>query len=185
MNNFEELQSDWKNQSKIEPTEQGFQNLLTALREIKNKQRVSNVILSITVIILIGFFFYISGYNNQQVILGISFMIGSLLVRMLLELWSMRKLNKMNTLSNRADFRNELIVYYTDRKFVHFLWTPLILLTYVSGFLILLPLFKATLSTGFYTYIIVSSIMLLIFFSIFITKQIIQEMKKLERIQQG
>lgn len=184
MNNFEELQSNWKNQPEIQATENGFQTLLNALRTIKNKQRITNVVLGSTVIILIGFFFYISGYSDQQVILGISFMIGSLLVRILLEVLSIRNLNKMNTLSQQTDFRKDLIVYYTNRKFVHFLWTPIIIGCYIAGFLILLPLFKATLSAGFYTYIIVSSIVLLIFFSVFIAKQIRNEMKELKRLHE-
>lgn len=184
MNNFEEIESNWKNQPEIEATEKGFQTLLKSLRTIKNKQRITNAVLGSSIIILIGFFFSIAGYNNQQVVLGISFMIGGLLIRILLEVLSIRALGKMNTLSRQTDFRNDLIAYYTNRKLVHFLWTPIIIICYVVGFLILLPLFKANLSAGFYTYIVVSSIVLLIFFSIFIAKQIRKEMKELKRLQQ-
>ena len=184
MNNFEELQQNWKNQPEIEATEKGFQTLLNGLRTIKNKQRITNLVLGSTIIILIGFFFYIAGYSNQQVVLGITFMIASLLIRILLEVLSIRDFSKMNTLSQQTDFKNDLIAYYKRRKHVHYLWTPIIIGCYVTGFLILLPLFKATLSAGFYTYIIVSSIVLLIFFAVFITKQIRNEMKELKRLQQ-
>lgn len=184
MNNFEEIESNWKNQPEIKATEKGFKALLNRIRTIKNKQRITNIVLGSTVIILIGFFFYIAGFNDQQVVLGISLMIGSLLVRMLLEILSMRKLGKMNTLSRQTDFRNDLMVYYRRRKSVHFLWTPIIIGCYVVGFLILLPLFKANLSAGFYTYIVVSSIVLLVFFSVFIAKQIRNEIKELKRLQE-
>ncbi len=168
MNNFEELQSNWKNQPEIQATEEGFQSLLNSLRKIKNKQRITNIVLGSTIIILIGFFFKISGYSNQQVTLGISFMIGSLLIRIVLEVLSIRNLNKMNMVSQQTDFRNDLLAYYKNRKLVHFLWTPAIISCYVIGFLILLPLFKANLSTGFYTYIVISSIVLLyLFFSFY------------------
>lgn len=64
MNNFEELQSNWKNQPEIEATEKGFESLLNGLSAIKNKQRITNVVLGSTIIILLGFFFYIAGYGN-------------------------------------------------------------------------------------------------------------------------
>jgi hypothetical protein len=184
MNSFEELESNWKNQPEILATEKGFQEVLNGLRKIKNKQRITNVVLGITAIILVVFFFYISGYGNQQVILGISLMVGSLLVRILLEVLSIRKLKKMNSVVHSMDFRKDLIGYYKGRKSVHFVWTPLLILTYVTGFLILLPLFKANLSSGFYTYIIVSSMVLLIVLSIFIVKQIRTEMNNLKRLQE-
>ena len=184
MNNFEELESNWKNQPEIQATEKGFQEVLNGLRKIKNKQRITNAVLSSTAIILVVFFFYISGYRSQQVILGISLMIGSLLIRILFEVLSMRKLRKMNAVAHSTDFRNGLIEYYKSRKFVHFGWTPLVILSYVAGFLILLPLFKANLSSGFYTYIVVSSIVVLIVLSIFIAKQIRTEMSNLSRLQE-
>lgn len=110
-------------------------------------------------------------------------MIGSLLIRILLEVLSIRNLNKMNMLLQQTDFKDDLIAYYSHRKFVHFLCTPIIIGSYVSGFLILLPLFKANLSDGFYSYIVISSIVLLIFFSVFIAKQIRNEIKELKRLK--
>ncbi|MGK0493823.1 MAG: hypothetical protein ACJAU2_000199 [Maribacter sp.] len=184
MNNFEELESNWNNQPEIQATEKGFQEVLNGLRKIKNKQRITNAVLISTAIILVVFFFYISGYSNQQVILGISLMVGSLLVRILFEVLSIRKLRQMNAVAHSTDFRNGLIGYYKGRKFVHFGWTPLLVLIYIAGFLILLPLFKANLSSGFYIYIVVSSIVLLIILSIFIAKQIRTELSNLKRLQE-
>ncbi len=184
MNNFEELVSNWKNQPEIQPTDKGFQEVLNRLQKIKNKQRITNVILGVTAVILVIFFFFISGFSNQQVILGISVMIGSLLVRISLEVLSIRKLRKMNALSSSTDFRKDLIKYYKERKWVHFLWTPLLILAYVIGFLILLPLFKANLSSGFYTYILVSGIASLIFLSVFIAKHILGEIGNLKRLNE-
>jgi len=184
MNNFEELKSNWKNQPKVEATEHGFKELLRGIKRVKNKQKITNVILAITAIILIFFFIYISGYKNNQVILGLSLMVGVLLIRMLLEVLSIKQLGQMNALSNHSDYKNDLINYYKRRKNVHFIWTPLIILGYAVGFLILLPLFKANLSSGFYNYIIASSIVLLVVLGGFIAKQIQKEMHELRRLQQ-
>ncbi len=184
MNNFEKLQSNWKNQPGAEATEQGFKELLQGIKRVKDKQKITNVILAITAIILVFFFIYISGYENNQVILGLALMVGTLLIRMLLEVLSIKQLGKLNTLSNYNDYKNALISYYKRRKNVHFIWTPVIVLGYVVGFLILLPLFKANLSSGFYTYIIISGLVSLIVLGIFIAKQIQKEIQEIKRLQQ-
>lgn len=184
MNNFNELQSSWKNQPDIRPTEQGFQSLLNRARTIKRKQYVTNAVLGSTIGILVVFFFYLAGYGNQQVVLGISMMVGSLLLRILLEVYSIRNLGKIDMLSDQVDFKKKIIGYYRNRKWVHFLWTPLVMGGYIVGFLVLLPLFKANLSAGFYTYIQVSSIVLLLFFSIFIGNQAHKELRELQRLKE-
>lgn len=184
MNNFEELQSNWKNQETDKATETGFNEVLRGAKRIKNKQRITNIILGITVAILISFFIYISGYKNNQVILGLSLMVGTLIMRMLLEILSIKKLKQMNSLLDHKAYKQELICYYEQRKNVHFIWTPLIVLGYVAGFFILLPLFKANLSSGFYSYIIVSGIISLIVLTVFIAKQIQNEMQEIRRLKE-
>jgi hypothetical protein len=54
---------------------------------------------------------------------------------------------------------------------------------YGIGFLILLPLFKANLSSGFYTYIVVSSIVVLLVLGLFIGKQMNKELMELRALK--
>lgn len=183
MNSFEEIQSKWNKQDKIKAPKDGFRLLMKKIEEIKNKQRITNGVLLATVLVLVGFFFYIAGYNNHQVILGLSLMIGSLIIRVIIELLSIKKLQRINRSKDNTLFKKELTKYYNKRRIVHIVITPLIVLFYAIGFLILLPLFKANLSTGFYAYILISSIVLLFVFSLFIGKQIKTELTDLKLLK--
>ena len=87
MNNFEDLQNTWQNQSKISATEESFKSLLKSVKSIENKQRTGNAVLTITIITLFAFLLYVSGYKNATFLLGIGLMIGSLMVRIGIELF--------------------------------------------------------------------------------------------------
>lgn len=179
MDSFKKIQSKWEKQAEITIPENGFEVMLNKIKAIKNKQKITNIVLGITALVLIGFFFYISGYNNNQVVLGLSLMIGGLITRIVIELLSIKRLKKLNTSANNAVFRQGLIKYYSQRRIVHLVLTPIIIVLYIIGFIILLPLFKANLSTGFYTYIVVSSIVVLLVLGLFIGRQIKKELMEL------
>jgi uncharacterized membrane protein len=183
MNNFEDLQHTWKNQPSLPVTENGFKSLLKKVRSIEQKQKIGNVVLLIIIIVLILFALYVSGYKNNTFLLGISLMIVSLILRIAIELYSLQKSKKLNFINDSNVFKEDLIRYYRFRKIVHYIFTPFIIIVYAVGFVILLPLFKATLSTGFYMYIVVSSVLLLLIFSVFIYKQIKNELHKLNELQ--
>lgn len=183
MDSFKKIQSEWEKQAEIVIPENGFETILSKIKAIKNKQKITNVVLGITVLILIGFFFYISGYNNNQVVLGLSLMIGGLITRIIIEILSIRRLKKLNRSKNNRVFRQDLIAYYSQRKIVHLVITPLIVLSYSIGFIILLPLFKANLSSGFYTYVVVSSTVVFLVLGIFISRQINNELVELRTLK--
>ncbi|HDZ04495.1 hypothetical protein LCGC14_0079010 [marine sediment metagenome] len=183
MNNFEELQNKWQNQSGTSATDNGFETLLHSVKSIENKQRIGNIVLTITIIILASFLIYVSGYKSNTFLLGISLMIGSLVVRIAIELYSLKKLRSINFSKDSSTFKSDLTNYYSFRKYIHYLVTPLALMIYAIGFVILLPLFKATLSHGFYLYILFSSIVFLLIFCVFIYKQIKSELSKLKQLQ--
>ncbi len=179
MNSFEEIQSKWNDQDKIKAPKDGFKSLMKRIEEIKNKQKITNGVLLATVLVLGGFFFYIAGYNNHQVILGLSLMIGSLIIRVVIELLSIKKLQRINRSIDNTLFKQELTKYYNKRRIIHIVITPLIVLFYAIGFVILLPLFKVNLSAGFYTYILASSVLTLLILGLFIAKQIKKELEDL------
>lgn len=182
MNNFEDLQNKWKSQSGVSATENGFESLLKSVKSIEKKQKIGNVVLSSTIIVLVFFAIYVSGYKNTIFLLGISLMVGSLLFRIAFELYSLQKSKKLNFINDYKTFKEDLTNYFSFRKIVHYIITPLSIVVYAVGFIVLLPLFKATLSHGFYIYILVSSIVLLLIFSVFIYKQIKNELFKLNHL---
>ncbi|WP_281541847.1 hypothetical protein [Maribacter aestuarii] len=185
MTSFNELKSEWGNQPEMKPSQDDFQTMLKRIKTIKNKQRITNVILGITLLVLCFFFIYISGYKNNTVIIGLSLMIGSLVVRIGIEVLSIKKLKSLNVLLKPREYKSELTSYYKNRTLVHYVFTPLIIAIYCSGFILLLPLFKASLSSGFYTYIVISSIVVLFVLGSFIVVQIRRELTELKRLKQS
>ncbi|MGJ8715836.1 MAG: hypothetical protein ACSHXG_12080 [Maribacter stanieri] len=183
MNNFEELQNKWQNQSGMSANDNGFEALLKSVKSIENKQKTGNIVLTITILILLSFLIYVSGYNSNTFLLGIGLMVGSLVVRIAIELYSLKKLRSINFSKDSNTFKSDLTNYYSFRKYTHYLITPLALVTYAIGFVILLPQFKATLSHGFYLYILFSAIVFLLIFCVFIYKQIKNELSKLKQLQ--
>ncbi|MEP2279847.1 hypothetical protein [Maribacter sp.] len=183
MNNFEDLQNKWQNQSEIPATDDGFQSLLKNVKSIENKQKTGNIVLTLTIIILVSFLIYVSGYKSATFMLGIGLMIGSLVIRIAIELFSLKKLRKVNFSEDASTFKEDLTTYYSFRKYTHYLVTPVAVIVYTVGFIILLPLFKATLSNGFYIYILCSSVVFLIVFSVFLYKQVKNELFKLKQLQ--
>lgn len=183
MTSFNKLKSEWSNQTEMKASKDDFQSMLKKIKSIKNKQRITNVILSITILVLCAFFIYISGYKNSTVILGISLMIGSLSSRVGIEMLSIKKLKELDILLKPEEYQSELTSYYKKRTWVHFLWTPIIIAVYCFGFILLLPLFKASLSSGFYTYIVISSVVVLFVLGGFIALQIRRELADLKQLK--
>ncbi|OEK06123.1 hypothetical protein A8C32_19015 [Flavivirga aquatica] len=169
---FENIKSQWENQSELMPPKNGSKLIIERITFIKKKQRITNVILSITGIILIAFFFYIAAYNNVLVAVALLLMLGSLLVRIIIEQFSIKKLKQIKVTISATAFKQEMINYYRKRIRTHYIITPIVIVCYAIGFIILLPFFKESLSNGFYTYIQVSSIVILVVLTLFIIKEV-------------
>lgn len=180
---FEDLKSAWKNQHNIDPPENGSQKIVEKVRFMKNKQRITNGVLAITFLVLVGFFFYISAYRYTQVMLLLLTMIGAVLLRIGIEVYSLSNLKKLDSTVHMGEFFIKLKRYYTQRLKVHYVATPLILIIYSIAFVGLLPYFKESLSSGFYTYIQISSVMVLIVLSFFIGLQIRKELRLLRTLK--
>lgn len=176
MTAFEDLKSDWGNQSEPEIPNEGAKQILKKIAFINKKQRIMNVVLAATGLVLIAFFFYISAYKFQSVMIGLLLMIGALAIRIGLELLSIQTLKKIDVSTSAEKFKQQMIQYYKGRTKVHFVLTPLIIITYVVGFLMLLPSFEANLSNSFYTYICASSMALLLIIGFYIATQIRKEL---------
>lgn len=183
MKNFNELKSQWESQLEPETPKAGSKEIIKKVTFLKTKQKITQIILSITAIILICFFFYINALNNSKVTLALSLMVMVLFVRIAIEWFSVKTLKQLNVTKNNKAFKSSLINYYKKRIRVHYVITPVIILLYIFGFITLLPFFKRDLSHGFYTYIKVSSIVTLIILGVFIVKQIQKELRLLNNLR--
>ena len=180
---FENLQAEWNNQPEFNIPEEGTKAITKKVSFLKRKQQITNIVLSITAIILIGFFFYVAAYRVNAAMYGLFLMIGSLAIRIGVEVLSVRKLRHLDMVLNASVFKEKLVAYYRKRIKIHYILTPLAIIAYCIGFMQLLPIFKENLSSGFYTYIVVSSIVLLLILGLFIAKQIKNELSLLQELK--
>lgn len=183
MTAFEDLKSQWGNQSQSEIPKEGAKQIMKKIAFVQKKQGITNVVLGLTGVVLIAFFFYISAYKVQTVMVGLLLMIGALVLRIGLEFSSIRTLKNMDVSTTVEKFKQQMIHYYKGRTKVHFIGTPLIILIYCIGFAMLLPAFKENLSSGFYNYIIISSIVLLLVLCLFIARVVRKELRLLKELK--
>lgn len=181
---FDNLKSEWDNQPLKRAPERGSEIIREKVNAIKSKQKFTNIILVITALVLGGFFIYISAYREPIVMLALIMMIMAIVTRIIIELLSRQNLRKLSVANNMESFKSDLTLYYIRRKKVHYIITPLLITIYIVGFVLLLPYFKASLSGGFYTYIKVSSIVVLFVLCVFIYQQIKKELSMLNQLQQ-
>ena len=183
MDNFENIRSQWENRDLPPFPPSGPKMAISKANHLKREQVISQLILSLTVLILTGFFFYVSAYSSGIVSLGLGMMIGSLLVRIAVEFISQVKLKKLSVMLEVTKYKNALVSYYNSRKWIHFFLTPLLFILYFIGFALLLPTFEQNLSPGFYNYVLYSAIFIFLFFAIFIGIQIKREMVMLKELK--
>ena len=183
MTTFNDIKFQWKEQSQVNAPSNGSKEIIKKINALKKKQRITNIVLLTTVMVLIGFFFYVNAYAYLKVMMALCLMIGSLLVRVILEYFSIKKLDRLDITTNVTSFRLAMTSYYKKRIRTHYIFTPIILLLYITGFVILLPFFKMSLSNGFYTYITVSGVFILLIMALFIGKQIKKELSILKEIK--
>lgn len=182
MKEFEDLKSGWNNQPHIQTTNKGSKNVIKTVLFIKRKQQITNMVLGVTIMVLISFFFYIKAYKNTTVALALFLMIGPLLVRIFMEYISRKELKKINIATNSKSFKLQMIDYYKKRIRTHRVFTPIIGILYIIGFIMLLPFFKENLSIGLYTYIKFSGAVIFIILTLFIRKEILKELKILKQL---
>ena len=126
MNSFEAIQSSWKEQVTDKIPENGFEEILKKINKINGKQRITNIVLGITIVILVFFMIYVTGFRNRDVAIGLSIMIGVLAIRICIELFSLKNLKKIAVLLDVKSFKDKLIKYYKSRITVHYVFTPIL-----------------------------------------------------------
>ncbi|MFL9836179.1 hypothetical protein ABS768_01635 [Flavobacterium sp. ST-75] len=184
MNSYDEIKNQWDKRNVPPTPEKGVEEIIKKFAVILKKQRISQMVLGCTIVVLIGFFFYISAYSHIQLLLGLSVMIGSLLIRVLLEYGTTIKKAKLPFGSSMAAYNEKLIAYYSARRRIHYYITPILFVSYVLGFVWLLPLFRQNLSSGMYSYILWSSIFIFAVLAVLIGVQIKRELSVLKKLKQ-
>lgn len=183
MDNFENIRSQWGNRDIPTSPASGPQMAISKSKHLKKNQLIGQMVLIATVMILVAFFFYISAFNSEIVTLGLGLMISSLVLRIIVEFFSLAKLRRLSVIQEVSSYKNALISYYKSRQWIHYLLTPVLFILYFVGFALLLPSFKQSLSPGFYAYVLYSSIFIFLFFAVFIGIHVKREMKMLRELE--
>ncbi|AZQ43197.1 hypothetical protein [Nonlabens ponticola] len=178
----ENLKSVWNDQANSISIDDSHAFLRKA-KEVERKQKIGVIVMVTTVTILI---IYAIAYFPTQwnwFATGLCLMIGSLAIRVIIELISkQKKLSKAVSL-NAKSYVKYLQGYYRGRKTIHYVITPLCFGIYVFGLIQLFPYFKQAFSAGFYNYLVISGIVSLAVIAIIIIVQIRKEMLFLKGIQ--
>lgn len=181
MNEFNDIIAGWKGQAVPSPRSNASelkQIATVRMQSARRKQLLTILILSLTLAVVAAFAFTF-GAGNMQFVLGVGIMIFALAVRIGVELFSMRQLQRLDITSNAVSFLEDLRRLYVSRKRIHGFFTYAIFGLYVAGFCLLLPIFKATLSGGFFLYIIVSGVIIFAGLIIFIYRKTREELREI------
>ncbi len=183
MEAFNELQEIWNKQlnsivntSAAELMKKGD----AYIKKLRNGQIATIAILSILVIGLIAFFLKMGAHKMNELTMGLSIMIAVIVVRVILELISINKLKSIKLDSSLSEFSFKMQRYYQWRKIIHTVCIPIIYFTYIIGFSLLLPSFKANLSYGMYLYVVISGYGFLTAFALVMVRILKREMTLLK-----
>jgi hypothetical protein len=178
MKTFDNLENIWQSQPAVPvlTANQVKQQAETQAKKIKAKHYWTIAIIGITAIIVMAYFIWVAAYKHNGLFIGLGIMITMLLLRMAVEYISIKKLNTLNNDIPLLAYAAQLSKFYQWRKKIHFILTPIVYGLYITGFITLLPVFKANLSTGFFTYIVVSGIIVFIVLGVIIMRQIKKEL---------
>jgi len=182
MNEFNDIQSLWQNQ-KSEPNSNANEIIAMAEQQKRKsikKHRAGIITLSITSLVLITFWL-ITPFNNP-VAYGLSIMIGALVCRILLEVYSYMRMYKIDITEVASVYKKQISAFYKLRKQLVTWFTAIAVIAYISGFAIMLPVFKQTLPNWFYWYIVIFLIVGIPLSAFFLIRQARSEIMDLKNV---
>lgn len=183
MTEFNNIQEIWNSQSDTKPSTTASALIAKAkehTKTLKHNHYWTIEIISLTVLILLFYFFWTNSHQFNSLTIGLSVMIGMLIFRIILEINSSTKLKSIKPDLTLLDYSQKVKTFYEWRKKIHLILTPIIYISYFIGFTMLLPSFEANFSNGFYMYCLVSGYGFFFVFGYFLIKQIRKELKLIE-----
>ncbi|RYY58048.1 MAG: hypothetical protein EOO09_00310 [Chitinophagaceae bacterium] len=187
MNEFNELQQLWNKQPLTAGTgnaEELIRKTNSNLKQLKRRYISTAVILLVTVLVLAVYSIWVGVYGWNLFSGGLALMIALLSWRVFLELISIRRSSRIKPAADVAGFAAELGRYYTFRRRILLLHTPLVYLGYMAGFVMLLPGLKGNTSHGFFLYIVISGGLFLAGFIFLLARIIRKEIRTLDELKQ-
>jgi hypothetical protein len=139
-------------------------------------------VLTVTVLILVFYFYYL--YNFQDVLsnIGINLMIGGLIVRIGIEIYSALRSRHIHVTDTAAQSLQNSVAFHEFRKRIHGPVTIVIFALYFIGFYMLTPEFSRYISLGWMIALDGGALIVAAFLILVIRKGIKQELKDLEKM---
>ena len=189
MSSFTDLENAWQQQPGSGERRPQPETLIKLAeqkaKQVRTKHLVTISILSVTVLVIIWYFATYAGTTFNRFSIGLLLMIISLLVRIVIEFISYRNLHKFDVRADFKTYTKQLTIYYSKRRVIHLVITPLLFAAYVTGFILLLPVFQELFSEGFYLYVLVSGIVSLVVLAFVIIRANRRELKLLTHLKQS
>lgn len=188
MTDFAHIQALW-NQQPAPAQPQAARAIITRA-ETNSKQLLAfhygtMMTLSVTALVLVGYFWIYGTTTNPAVLWGGLLMIAALLLRIGVEYGSYRRFAAIDPGTDLRACLAQTRSFHRLRQQIQFVMTPLSVGSYVGGFVLLLPYVEAGVSKGFYQYIIVSGIFFLLVLCVIIYRQIRNEMRLLAQLKES
>lgn len=187
MKSFSNLEQAWQQQSSKGShrpmPEQLMQLSEEQAKQMKAKFRWTIGLLTLTVFILIAYFATYAGFSFTTFSIGLLLMISSLTIRIVLEWISTLQFRQLDRLVDFSTFLQQSTAFYSKRRILHLVITPLLYATYIVGFVLLLPVFKQEFSNGVYLYFVFSGFGSLLVLAWYIYKANRKELSLLKKLQ--
>lgn len=151
-NDIDDLKSAWKSAKSSTGNTRSSPAELISQAEAKKRNGVVahfwniGILLVVAIMLMVVFYFF---FPFREVLsrTGVGFMIGGLLVRIGIEIFSISKSNKVKVSDTTSQATNDTLAFYEFRKKIHGPVTLSIVMLYIAGFYMLSPEFSKYLST--------------------------------------
>lgn len=141
------------------------------------------LILSATVLVLVGYCWLYNTTATRPASLGSGLMVLSLLLRIGVEYGSYRLFARINPSTDLRTCLGRTKRFGQLRRGIQWVITPLSLGSYVGGFILLLPYVRAGVSEAFYWYILGSGLVFVLVISMVIYRQVRRELRLLAQLE--
>ena len=188
-NDFKALQNSWKSSRNNIKTPTNNFDILYKKIEQKQKENFSFyygtiIILTITLIAVSLFFYYMAPVKETLSRIGAGLMITGLAFRILIEIVSVIKAKRINKLDKTLQTVDSRLNFHQFRKKTHQVYSPIIIGLYSIGFYMNFPEFMLYMSIWMIWFIGISYLIMGTVLFIVIRKGVVDEMQKLRDIME-
>lgn len=188
-NDFKALQNSWKSSRNNIKTPTNNFDILYKKIEQKQKENFSFyygtiIILTITLIAVSLFFYYMVPVKETLSRIGAGLMITGLAFRILIEIVSVIKAKRINKFDKTLQTVDSSLSFHQFRKKIHQVYSPIIIGLYSIGFYMIFPEFMLYMSIWMIWFIGISYLIMGTVLFIVIRKGVVDEMQKLRDIME-